>query len=193
MGTTRYIAAYLKQMGTPDDVKIADIEMGDRAYSLLQECDCDLDDLYEGEYLDTGEELLYEELVGGSPYTFLKQIDRETCHKGYCHVLAFVKVLRDVYPEGYKAAWNRTSNDHPDDIAFAQSLDQQIQESNNLCDGFLSTYEAIRQHMTKYHPEMDKQVDTCISWSHTLLGFAKAVKEKAMESNDILAVEFATY
>lgn len=192
MSITRFITAYWNAEQSSKAVKLAGLEIGMRSYEKLEVCECDLDELYQGEYLDTGEELSFEELLGGGSYVVLKKIDQETCHQAYCHALAFVKVLHDVYAEGYEATWKSSPNDHPDDIAFAKSLDQQIKDREAICNGFLSTYEAIKQGMMKYHPQMDDVVDTCIRWSHTVLEFAKAVNDKAMHENVQIEIEFVT-
>ena len=191
MSTTHFITAYSVKEGGPEVESIAGIEMGDRSYCRLQDCDCDLDELYVGQSMETGEELSWEEMMGGMGYAFVRRVKKATCLKAYCHVLAFIKVLKDVYPEGYEATWKTTPDDHPEDIAFSQSLDQQLEDRDNTCESFIPTYDAIKQWMTKYHPEMDDQVDTCISWSHTLLIFAKAVRDKAMETNGDIEIEFA--
>ena len=190
MGIRRFITACWKAEQSSEAVTLDGIEIGDRSYRKLEGCKCDLDDLYHGEYLDTGEELSFEEILGGGSYVFLKKIDQKTCHQAYCHVLAWIKVLMDLYPKEYEAEWKTMPDDHPEDIAFAQSLDQQLQEANSLCENFLSTYQSIEQWMMKYHPEMDEQIDTCIGWSHTVIRFAKAVRDKVLESNGDIEIEF---
>ena len=191
MSTRHFITAYSVEEKDLDGVNDIGIEMGDRSYRKLEECKCDLNELYTGEYLDTGEELSWEEMIGGMGYAFLKRVEKATCLQAYCHVLAWLKVLRDLYPEGYEAEWKITPDDHPEDIAFAQSLDQQLKDANTLCENFLSTSESIEQWMMKYHPEMDEQVDTCIGWSHSIIRFAKAVRDKVLESNGDIEIEFA--
>lgn len=190
MSTTHFITAYSLQEGDSEGVKIAGIEMGDRSYRRLEECDCDLGELYKGESIDTGEELSWEDMIGGMGYVFARRVDEATCRQAYCHVLAFVKVLRDVYSEGYQAKWKTSPDDHPDDIAFSESLGQQLQNRETLCESFHSSYEAIFQHMKTYHPEFDEKVDTCISWSHTILIFAKAIRDK-LKGNCEIEIEFA--